>query len=103
MHYLILGLSKLLKLEVNPVDLFSLYVLFSQYRSCTGAYYPRLLSCDNSLRNCFLHVSSYSRAYVRIIHEKTKGEVPLGPLLRKQNKQAIKRSILPVICRLLCG
>ena len=58
-------------------DLFSLYVLFSQYRSC-----------DNTLGNCFFQISFYSLAYVRIIYEKTNGQVPLGPLLGKQNKQA---------------
>ena len=36
------------------IDLFSLYVLFSQYRSC-----------DNTLENCFFQISSCSRAYVR--------------------------------------
>ena len=30
--------------------------------------------------NCFFQISSYSRAYVGIIYEKTKGQVPLGPL-----------------------
>ena len=30
----------------------------------------------------------FTRAYVGINYEKTKGEVPLGPLLGKQNKQA---------------
>ena len=59
------------------IDLFGLYVLFSQYRSC-----------DNTLGNCLFQISSYSRAYVREIYEKTKGQVPLGPLLGKQNIQA---------------
>ena len=59
------------------IDLFGLYVEFSQYRSC-----------DNTLGNCFFQISSYSRAYVREIYEKTKGQVPLGPLLGKQNIQA---------------
>ena len=35
------------------IDLLSLYVLFSQYRSC-----------DNTLENCFFQISSCSRAYV---------------------------------------
>ena len=52
------------------MNLFTLYVLFSQYRSC-----------DNTLEKCFFQISSYSRAYLRIIHEKTKGQVLLGPLL----------------------
>ena len=44
-------------------------------------------SCDNILKNCFFQISSYSSAYVRIIYEKTKGQVPLGPLLGKQRSQ----------------
>ena len=36
---------------------------------------------------CFFQISSYSRAFVRIIYEKTKGRVPLGPLLGKQRSQ----------------
>ena len=58
----------------SPIDLFSLYILFSQNRSC-----------DNTPKNCFFQISSYSRAFVRIIYEKTKGQVPLEPLLGKQN------------------
>ena len=57
-------------------DLFILYVLFLQYRSC-----------DNTLEDCFFQISSYSHTYGRITYEKTKGEVPLGPLLGKQNIQ----------------
>ena len=63
----------------NAVDLFSLYVLFSQYRSR-----------DNTLENRFFQISSYSCAYLHIIYEKTMGQVPLGPLLGKQNIQAKK-------------
>ena len=44
-------------------DLFSLYILFSQCRSCVV-----------TLESCFFEISSYSRAYVRIIYEKTKGK-----------------------------
>ena len=62
---------------LRAIDLFSLYVLFSQYRSRA-----------NTLENCFFQISSYSPAYLRIIYEKTKGQVPLGPLLGKQNIQA---------------
>ena len=62
---------------LRAIDLFSLYVLFSQYRSRA-----------NTLENCFFQISSYSPAYLRIIYEKTKGQVPLGPLLGKQNVQA---------------
>ena len=58
---------------LRAIDLLnSLYVLFSQYRSC-----------DNTLENCFFQFSSYSRACVCIIYEKKKGQVPLGPLLGK--------------------
>ena len=63
--------------SILSIDLFSMYVLFSQYSSC-----------DNTLENCFFQISCYSRAYVRIIYEKTKGQVSLGPLLGKQNIQA---------------
>ena len=45
----------------KPIDLFTLYVLFSQCRSC---------------KNCFFEISPYSRAYVHIIYEKTKGKSP---------------------------
>ena len=43
------------------IDLFSLYVLFSQYRSC-----------DNTLENCFFQISSCSRAYVRTKRQSVK-------------------------------
>ena len=62
---------------LRAIDLFSLYILFSQY-----------MSCDNTLENCFFQISSYSRAYLRVISEKTMGQVRLGPLLGKQNLQA---------------
>ena len=63
--------------RIIPIDLFSLYVLFSQYRSC-----------DNTVEKIFFQISPYSRAYLRIIYDKTKGQgPPLGPLLRKQNVQ----------------
>ena len=48
-------------------DLFSLYVLFYQYRSC-----------DDTLEQCFFQISYYSRVYVRIIYEKTKAQIPPG-------------------------
>ena len=59
------------------IDLFSLNVLFSQYRSRA-----------NTRGNCFFQISFYSRACLRIISEKTMGQVPLGPILGKQNIQA---------------
>ena len=51
------------------IDLFSLCVLFYQYRYC-----------DDTLGKCFFQLSYNSRAYVRIIYENTKGQIPLGPL-----------------------
>ena len=68
------------------MDLFSLFVLFPQYRSC-----------DNTLENCFYQISSYSRAYEPIIYKKTKGTFPLGPQLEKQN---IQTKEVPYIVRL---
>ena len=60
------------------MDLFRLYVLFSQRRSR-----------DYTGKNCVFQNSSYSSAYVRIIHKKTKGKILLAPSfwLGKQNKQ----------------
>ena len=71
----------------TSLDFFSLHVLFSHW----------IKSCDNTLRNHFFQISSYSRAYVRIIYEKTMGQVPLGSLLWKQNIQAKGRSIRKVM------
>ena len=51
--------------------------MFSQYKSC-----------DNTLENCFFQSTFYSPAYLCIIYEEKKGQVPLGPLLGKQNIQA---------------
>ena len=66
----------------NPVgiELFSLYVLFSQYRSC-----------DNTLGNRFFQISSYSCTFLRIIYETTMGQVPLGPALGKTQYTRIDR------------
>ena len=74
---LLLVVYDIIVFENLPIDLFSLYILFSQYRSC-----------DNTPENCFFQISSYSRAYVRIIYKKTKDRVPLEPLLGKQNMRA---------------
>ena len=52
---------------------FSLYVLFSQCRSC-----------DNNLEDCFFQIFPHSRAYVSIIMKTTKGEIP--PELHWENK-----------------
>ena len=65
-----------LHVHANVIDLFSLYVLFSQDRSF-----------DDTLENCFFQILSYSRAYLCVMYEMTKGKVPLGPLLGKQNIQ----------------
>ena len=66
--------AAMLVYQDNPVgiDLFSLYVLFSQYRSR-----------DNTLGNRFFQISSYSLAYLRIIYETTMDQVPLGPAIGK--------------------
>ena len=40
----------------QSIDLFSLYILFSQYKSC-----------DNTLENCFFQISFYSRVDVLVI------------------------------------
>ena len=66
-------------LELRVIDLFSLFILFSQCRSC-----------DNTPENCFFQqILSYSRVYVRRIYQKIKGQAgPLRPLLGKQNVQA---------------
>ena len=48
--------------STQQINLFSLYVLFSQYRLC-----------DDTLEHCFFQISSYSQANLRIIYEKTKG------------------------------
>ena len=56
----------------NAIDLFSLYVLFSQYRSR-----------DNTLGNRFFQISSYSRAYLRIVYEKTMGQGSPGTFIGK--------------------
>ena len=66
-----------LHVHANVIDLLSLYILFSQYRSF-----------DDTLENCFFQIFSYPRAYLRVMYEKTKGKVPLGPLWGKQNIKA---------------
>ena len=62
-------------------DLFSLYGLYSQSRSC-----------GSTLENCFSQISPHSRTFVRIIYPSkiTKGKFPLRlrPTLRKQDIQA---------------
>ena len=63
-------------------DLFSLYVLFDQYRSC-----------DDTLEKCFFQISYYSRAYVSIIYEKQKGQIPPGTSIGGNKTYKLKRSI----------
>ena len=62
------------------IDLFSLYVLFSKYRSC-----------DNSLENCFFQISSCSRAYVRTKRQSVK--FPCDLCVREYKTYKLKRSI----------
>ena len=49
---------------VSTIDLFSLYVLFFQYRSF-----------DNTLGECFLQISPHLRVYLRIIYENTRNSI----------------------------
>ena len=49
----------------KAIDLFSLYILFSQFR-------PR----EVTLGNCFFQLPPYARAHVRMIFENTKGKFP---------------------------
>ena len=60
--------------------LFSLYVLFSQYRSC-----------DITLGNCFFQISSCSRAYVRTKRQSVKFAWDL--CVREYKPYQLKRSI----------
>ena len=52
---------------LHPIDLFSLYILFSHFR-------PR----DAARGNSFFQMSSYARANLRITNDKTKGKFPWG-------------------------
>ena len=77
---------KIIFLVQKLIHPFSLYVLFSQCRSC-----------DNNLEDCFLPISSRSRAHASIIMKKTKGEIP--PELHRENKTyQPKRSINNAAC-----
>ena len=53
------------RLRSSAIDLFGLYILFSHFR-------PR----DATRGNSFFQMSSYARANLRIINEKTKGKFP---------------------------
>ena len=69
---------------LKAIDVFSLYILFSQCRSC-----------DVTLESCFFEFASCSRAYIRIIYEKTR-QTLLGTShdLHWENKiYKLKRSI----------
>ena len=61
------------------IDLFSLYVLFSQYRSCA-----------NSLENCFFQISPCSCAYVRTKRQSVK--FPCDLCVREYKTYKLKRS-----------
>ena len=63
------------KMMLVSINLFSLYAVFSQYRPC-----------DNTLENRFFQITSNSRAYLHIIYEETKGQVP-GTLPEKKTKK----------------
>ena len=45
-----------------------------QYTSLPCLFCSPCRSCDNTLKNCFFQISSYPRAYGRIIYKKTKGK-----------------------------
>ena len=47
--------------------------------------FSRCRSSDNTPENCSFQISLYAQAYVRIIYEKTLGQIPLGHSLGKQN------------------
>ena len=51
--------------DIEGIDLFSSYILFSHFR-------PR----DATRGNSFFQMSSYARANLRITNEKTKGKFP---------------------------
>ena len=75
------GTNLRLTLEVtwcltSLTDLFSLYVLFSQYRSC-----------DNTLENCFFQISSCSRAYVHTKRQSVKFPCDLRGIQNIQAKE----------------
>ena len=54
-----------IRIWLNIIDLFGLYILFSHFR-------PR----DATRGNSFFQMSSYARANLRITNEKTKGKFP---------------------------
>ena len=49
--------------------------------TCLAYMFSQCMSFDNTLENCFVQIVSYSCAYVRIIYEKTKGQIPPRPSL----------------------
>ena len=65
-----------------PIDLFSLYILFSHFR-------PR----DATRGNSFFQMSSHARANLRITNEKTKGKFPWGHHVFWNGKTKCTRSI----------
>ena len=52
--------------------------------------FPNARSCDETLENGLFQFLSYLRAYLRIITEKTNGQIPLRAPLGKENIQANK-------------
>ena len=65
----------------HPIDLFSMYFLFSKCRSF-----------DNTQRTLSFEFSSYSCAY-----EKTKGQIPLRPNLHRENSKSTWRASQVVV------
>ena len=68
------------------IHLFSLYVLFSECRSCY-----------NTLQDRFFQISPHPRAYVSVIMKKTKDEIP-AELHRENKTYQSKRSINNAAC-----
>ena len=56
----------LIRKQINGINLFSLYVLFSHFR-------PR----DATRGNRFFQMLSYARANVRITYDKNKRKIPM--------------------------
>ena len=78
-----LAIAAVWKCQVT-IDLFRLYVLLSQCRSCA-----------NTLLNCFFQITSYSRAYVPVSTHKKKQSVkfPLDRSIGKRKTYKLKRAI----------
>ena len=73
-------------IAVQPIDLFSLYIVF----------FSHFRPCDATRGNSFFQMSSYARANVRISNEKNKRKIPMRASrgLKWENKMyKLKRSI----------